>query len=474
MKKLTDTQRKWALTACLASVLSFNMVLSLSGSGYGSISFASKDEPRYESMISNKGEKLEVKYVKDEDGKTVAYVPEKLESGWCYQCGEKYLLPKNFDANTESLEAALRKAMNDKTDKKEISQKESSEEDLDAKPAKKVAEKARARVQKEEDEVADEPQENPDFAALRERCDKKDDGDEKTRCYASGLTKLLKNKKKTYDKDEVLDIYRSEIEPGLRSALMDITDLVPNRRSFGRNNLDFDLGDEKSTRREDAQKLIEDMTAQITGRYNFLRERLTKLAANSVLKTQETAQMKLKQADQIKNTDPQNALRLQQEGMAGLRAANQVANDFGGSLYDSLESAQWSNYISGNQFESLYYTNYADVVNQAIRGLAQNPLNYVLPNVTLTDGTTIVDQNGQTYTVTATNNHNNTTIQSGGRNITVMMNNLTPANVVNSMTPRLATNGAGQQGTATIQAIQGVSAPVNQGTIPAIRGGRGY
>ena len=40
MKKLTDTQRKWALTACLASVLSFNMVLSLSGSGYGSISFA--------------------------------------------------------------------------------------------------------------------------------------------------------------------------------------------------------------------------------------------------------------------------------------------------------------------------------------------------------------------------------------------------------------------------------------------------
>jgi hypothetical protein len=472
MKKLTETQRKWALTACLASVLSFNMVLSLTGSSYGYASFAS-NEPRYESMISNKGEKLEVKYVAGEDGKTLAYVPEKLESGWCYQCGEKYLLPKNFDSSTTSLEAALRKAMYDNQGAKteEIAKDKSEGEDLDVKPAKKIAEKKeKPRARAEEDDQQEEDKADPDFVALRDRCDKRDDDQAKLRCYTSGLTKLLKNKKKVYDRAEVMDLYRSEIEPGLRAALADISDLVPNNRASR-----FDMSDkEDSNRREEAKGLIEDMLAQITGKYNFLRERLTKLAANSVLKNQDVAQQKLKQADQLKNTNPAAALRLQNEGYARLSAANQVANDLGGSLYDGLDSAQWSNYVTGDQFEGMYYNNYANVVNDAIRGLTQNPLTYVLPNVTLADGTTIVDQNGQTYTVTPANVGRNSAIQSNGRSITVMMNNLTPANVVNTATPRLATNNGQQQGTASIQVIQGVTAPVNQTTLPAIRSGRGY
>lgn len=468
MKKLTDTQRKWALTACLASVLSFNMVLSLSNVGYGSASFAS-NQPRYESMISNKGEKLEVKYVADEDGKTVAIVPEKLESGYCYQCGEKYLLPKNFDASASALEAALRKAMSDKKDVKaeEIAQNESEGEDLDQKPAKKVAEtKKTVRAKDDSQDAQDEDQENPDFAALREKCDKKDEDAGKLRCYASGLTKLLKNKKKAYDKNEVMSLFREEIEPGLRAGLADVSDLLPKRASR------FDMGtdEEGLSRRQETQTLVEDMIAQIGRKYNYLRERLTKLAANAVLKNQETAQIKLKQADQIKNSDPATALRLQSEGMARLHAANQVANDIGGSLYDSLESAQWSNYITSDQFEGLYYNNYANVVEQAIRGMNQNPLTYALPNVTLADGMTVVDQNGQTFTVTPSTNP---IVQSriNGRNITVMTNNLTPANVANSSTPRIATlNGMqAQQGTATIQMFQGTSAPINQTTMPTIR-----
>ncbi|MGZ3797980.1 MAG: hypothetical protein ACXVB1_16535, partial [Pseudobdellovibrionaceae bacterium] len=41
MKKLTDTQKKWALTACLTTALSFNLIMSLAEPNYHSASFAS-------------------------------------------------------------------------------------------------------------------------------------------------------------------------------------------------------------------------------------------------------------------------------------------------------------------------------------------------------------------------------------------------------------------------------------------------
>lgn len=476
MKKLSDSQRKWALTACLASVLSFNMVLSLSGSNFGMASFASSAEPRYET-VKLQGKNVEVKIVEDEDGKLEATIPEKLESGWCYQCGEKVLLPKNVT----SLAAAIKDAQ-----KSQASEK-SEGEDLDEKPSKKVAKKdKRSKVQEleeDDEEQQEEAQENPDFVALRDRCEKKSQDDSKLRCFTTGLTKLLKNKKKVYDRDEVLDLYRSEIEPGLRSSLADISDLVPNSRRSSRYE-DEGLR-EDSTRRSDAQGMIEDMVAQISGKYTYLRERLTKLAANAALKNQESAQQKLKiadqkmkQSEQIRQQNPQyalamqnDAMRLQQEGYARMSAANQMANDLGISLYDGLDSAAASNLITGDQFDSLYYTNYGNVVQEAIRGMAQNPLTYVLQNVTLSDGTTVVDQNGQAYTVTAAGRGQVMQSRVNGHAISIMTNSLTPADVVNSGTPRIATlNGAVMQpGTATIQVMQGVAAPVNQTNVPTLR-----
>jgi hypothetical protein len=115
MRKPTDTQKKWALTACLASVLSFNLVMGLTGSNFNSASFASVKDPniKLETFISDKGEELKVKYILENDTQTAAIVPEMLESGACYTCGKKYLLPKNFSSSATSLEAALRKAMSE-------------------------------------------------------------------------------------------------------------------------------------------------------------------------------------------------------------------------------------------------------------------------------------------------------------------------------------------------------------------------
>lgn len=456
MKKMTNTQRQWALTLALTTALGANMVSSLGQGGYSMANYSSS-EPRYESLISNQGEELKVQYLATEDGKTTAIVPQKTESGLCYECGEKYLLPKNFDSSATALEAALRKAM--------YEERKSAAAPASAPAAKPVAEK------KQEQEEVEVEQENADFLALRERCDKKSDDSFRLSCYANGLTKLLKDKKKSFDRDEVMDLFRSEIEPGLRQGLADVSDLVPRRASRLDSGEFSDMGD---SRREETQALVEDMLAQIGSKYNYLRQRLTMIAAKAVLSSQESAQAKLKQADQLKTSNPETALRLQTEGYAKLRAANQIANDIGGSLYDGLESALWSRLINDDQFDSMYQTNYASVVNQAIQGLTANPLTYVIPSVTLADGTTIIDQSGQSFTVTPSPNQaTNPAVQNrnGGRGITVIMNNLTPANVVTAQSPRIAiaTGAPVPQGTATIQLYQGTPAPVSTESPATVR-----
>jgi len=465
MKKLTETQKKWALTTALTGALSLNMLFSLTTfSGYSSASLASS-EPRIESVKSY-GQELRVKYVPGAGENTLAIIgEEESEGSYCYEkCSTRqYLLPKNFSSNASDLESALHAAIHrNETAQAEKPASSKEGQDLDAKPAEAAKPKEEKQTQaKNTDNDDQDDKENPDFAALRERCKKKSDDAAELRCFATGLTKLLKNKNKTYDRNEVMSLFREEIEPGLRAGLADISDLIP-RRSGGRFSMGLDVEMEGSSRREEAQSLVEEMLGQIDRKYNFLRQRLTALTTKAVLNNQESAQAKLKQAEQIKSADPQTALRLQMEGYARLRASNQVANELGGTLYSGLESAQWSNFITNDQFDTMYYTNYADVVNQAIRGMAANPLTYSLPSVTLADGQVIVDANGTSFTVTPTANP---VVQNrvNGRNISVMTNGLTAANAANSSTPRiLSVSGVAQPGTASIQLFQGTAAPVNQ------------
>ncbi len=464
MKKLTDIQRKWVLTASLASVLSFNLVMGLTGTNYGSTNLASKaaeksQDPnmKLEPFISDKGEELKVKYIQENSEQTAAIVPEMLEGGACYTCGKKYLLPKNFDSSATSLEAALRKAMSKKS---EVS---SDGEDLD----QKLASRKKQKITTE----ADDQSEDKDIAALKLKCENKEN-DSRTECFSNGLTRLLKSssanrkKKKEYKKEEIMALFKEEIQPGLISGLKDISDLLPARRM--RNDPFADIDTEKDNRREKTQNLVEDMISSIDKKYNYLRQQLTAIAAKAVLANQEDAQRKLKQADQIKQSNPGQALRLQGEGYARREAATQVANQIGGSLYDGLSSAQWSNLINQDQFDNLYQDNYANVVNAAIQGMATSPLTYVIPSVALSDGSVIVDGNGQTFTLTP---RNSPLIQqrTAGRGITVMSNGLTAANTANQSTPRIATlNAIENPGTATIQVFHATQAPTVSAPNPSI------
>jgi hypothetical protein len=446
MKKLTDTQKKWALTACLASVLSFNLVMGLTGSNYGSTSLASakleaeaapvaapsKDPNiKFEAVTSSFGEVLPVKYIRQND-KTMAVVPEVLQSGVCYKCGENYLLPKEFNSSAADLEAALRKAMGEKTGKADKAAAPSDSDDVKA--------------------------EDKDIAALKKKCEHKED-DDRTECFASGLTNLLTDKhasnkakkKKEYKKEDVMALFIEEIQPGLISGLKDISDLLPSRRMH--NDPFADMDTEKDNRREKTQNLVEDMISSIGKKYNYLRQRLTAIAAKAVLSNQEAAQLKLKQADQLKTANPSQALRLQSEGFARMNAASQIANQIGGSLSDGLSSAQWSNLITQDQFDNLYQTNYADVVTAAIQGLSANQLTYVIPSVPLSNGSVIVDGSGQSYTLTPSKNP--LTQRAVGRGITVIPNGLTPGSAHNLQ----RMNGSATPGTATIQVFQATPAP---------------
>ncbi|MGZ3747245.1 MAG: hypothetical protein ACXWRE_07740 [Pseudobdellovibrionaceae bacterium] len=542
MKKLTDTQKKWALTACLTTALSFNLIMSLAEPNYHSASFASSqgdgktqdataeealppaetkktpkgkrkkksaakattdsavkapptsaakveepssaevkdvqtadpkleektEEPKSEvkveetakksedpktklvSLIDNKGNKIQVKYSKGEnEEQTTATVAKMTESGPpCTTCGDTYLLPNKFESNATDLEAALRKAMSEKavnTDHENAAPEVASNDGTDLDPEVQSRKEQRSNENSEEDK---------DIVDLKKKCENKKD-DSRLECFANGLTNMLSDRssnKKEHNKDEVLALFRDEIQLGLASGLRDVSDLV----RFTRMRYDpfADVETDPTSRREKSEALLQDMISKISKKYNYLRQKLTSMAAEAVLANEAEAQRKLKQADQIKQTNPGQALKLQSEGIARMNASNQIANQIGGTLSEGLSTALDFNRINDDQYNNLLQDNYGNLVNQAIQGLAANPLTYVIPSVTLSDGSTLVDGTGRIFTLTSQNPL--LTQQRSNQGIIFMGNGLTSGSIAPQNAPRIsAWNGVSAPGTATIQVIQG-------------------
>lgn len=459
MKKLTETQKKWALTACLATVLSFNFLMGLSGSTYSTASFASTAdedesvevddvevdaedeeiaEPKFAPIITENG-KLRVKYIKEDDGSTTAIVPKKVASGFCWEdCGKPYLLPKNFNSSKDDLEVALRKAMKKEDFKVALAEREELSDDELEQVVSKKAKKLKKRLRDQDEDDEEEIEEDKDLLALEKKCEPKED-DTRMECFSSGLTKLLKNKKTDHEKELVLALYKKEIEPGLLDSLTDARD--------------YD-------RRENGQAILEDMLASVSKKYNYLRERMVKLAASTVKYMQIEAQKRLRQAEQLKSTRPGQALLLQNEGYYRRSMAENMAMNLDYTLQSGLESAQFSHLIKENQVVDLYTTRYADVVNPIIQGMQQNPLTYVISSP-LTDGNLYADDgNGNLISIGASSGPIGQ-LRSSGRGITIHGNGLTPANVANSGTPRIITLDGINAGTATIQVIPASQVPTN-------------
>ncbi|WP_413288952.1 hypothetical protein [Bdellovibrio sp. HCB337] len=467
MKKLNEPQKKWALAACLATVLSFNLVMGLAGSNNGVADFASKKkvsdeelldveeteldevdaediEPRFESIITEKG-RLKIKYVQEEDGSTTAIVPKKLESGFCWdKCGKKYLLPKNFTSSKADLELALRKAMVkeviQKSKEEDVEQEDVSDEELDEVVTKK-AKKLKKKVEEEQDEeetVEIEEKEDKEMIALNKKCDRKED-DARMSCFANGLKAMLSNGKKEHAREDVLRMYKREVEPGLIEALSDMRD---------------------SDRREEGQTILEDMLASISKKHNYLRERVVKLSALAVIKANQDAQKSFQRAESLKSTNPQQAMRWQVDGFNRRSMAEQMASNLDYTLQSGLESAYYNKMISENKAVDLYSTQFSDVVQPIIQGMRMNPHTYVIASGPLSESGLMMDSNGNLVSSDSLGPIGQ--MRSIGRGIYVINNGLTSSNVIGSSTPTILATGVNVgQGTATIQAIPASAIPTS-------------
>jgi hypothetical protein len=447
MKRLNETQKKWALTASLATVLSFNLIMGLTGTNYGSANFASAKideeagevmiegelaEPRFVPFNTEDG-KLKIKYEKLEDGTTKAYVPKKTAEGdFCWsskKCGSKnYVLPTSFDASKDDLEQALRKAMKQEA-KAELLAKDDSDSDDVEEVVQKKAKKLKKELRKQrEDDEEDADYEDKDLAKLQEKCVEEDE-DYKLSCYSDGLKSLLSNKKKTLPKDEVLSLYMDEVEPLMIESLSD-----------SRN----------SERREEAHKHLEGMLSDVLKKYNYLRERMVDLSALTVIQNEQEAQAAFKKGDTAK-------------GLKRRAVAERIAFDLKSTLKSGLESAQFSAYINESRADELYTNNYADVVGPIIQGMQAAPLAYVISSPLLEGSTYVVDRTGNLVPVDPSQSPISS-VRNIGRGVSALNNGLTQVNVLSPNAPRIVTlNGMNNaQGTATLQLIPASQVPQAQ------------
>lgn len=459
MKNLTDTQKKWALTACLSAILSFNMVVALSSTQYSVTDLASHEEEQEE--IAKKKTSTSTKYeeMDTEDGllevrfskigkETYVTIPKKIQSGFCYEqtCGSKnFVLPESFDSDIKELKKALRKKM--AAASKQVEAKDDDDTDLDV--VRKRTPRVADRREKDED-VEDSDDMHPDLVALQDRCDNKED-ESRMHCFANGLTSLLskekyeyvngkrKKKKKiiTYNKNEVMEIYKEEIERPLIKALTSIND-------------------EQTVR--DGQDILADMMGSVSKNYGYLRERLSTVAANSVALSYQDAQNQMKRAQTT--TNPYLAKSMMDNGFMKLNMAHQLAGSLDQTVVAGLDAAYSNQTLTAEQAVLTYDNYYARIVQPIIQGMRNQPLAYVISTNNLVDVNGALNLNGN-------NGLNIVNVSSGpvgqsrslGNGIMLHSNGLTSNNVMPNSAPMIVNNG--QAGTASIQVI-----PLNQ--VPGI------
>jgi len=448
MKKLTESQKKWALAGGLTTVLSFNLVMSLAGSDFKTANFASQAiDAQADKENADKADKEAAKAAKEakakaakaaeneedfkvvknfdtDDGvhnvlfvrsgdKTLALISKETESGTCYSCGPSKTLAVDFSSNVNDLKVALRKALKEN----------SGDLDTSASKADKVAKVVHGR--KDKDAQDSDQSEDKDLADLQKRCDNKDD-DDRMNCFGNGLTRILHDKKKEHSKEDVMALYKKEIALPLVQALTDMND---------------------TDRRDNAQDLIQNMLNDVDKKYNYLRQSLLKLSAKVVSLAEADAQNRLKMAQQMKSTNPMYAMQLQQQGMMRRSLAENLAMNLDSTVQSGLDSAYMSKYLTDTQATTMYTQDYQGIVNNVIQGMRLNPYTYSIPVVDIGTGGYGTD----TLTFSASGPINQ--LQSTGHGVIVIANGLSPQNSWTPSSPVIPANSSTGQNTAVIRAI---------------------
>jgi hypothetical protein len=479
----SETHKKWALTATLGMVLSFNLVMSLGGgSGFGAANLASHDSGRYPDVdsdgnpiarevagdssdedsdsqvtrdVDTKYGTLKVRFKKDGEKTTANILSD------CEDCSKKDIpLPIGFTKNISDMKKALIRAQ----EKSETSEARYTPSKKDEDPDKKDA-KAGQKL----------------LAEITKECGKIRAGkhaDERLACFSDKLLEVLTddaNEDIEFKKDDVFRLFAKEIA----QPLLEIMRLSPD-----------------DDRYVNGKDIIAKLASDLPSDYNYLRQSLAKVNAKIVADAERGVKEKLdayKQLAQAAKTNPAAAPQLLERANALFNEADQdqmrvgqLKNDLGVNLFNGYSEGVSNSLLTSTLADTYMKTDYLGTADSIIKGLQQNALSlkagnlnasYTVPMIdistatsfTLADGTTLLIANATANTVTAATQNFPTT----ANGLIVRPNNLTTQNVINAATPFIAPGQTGQN-TAQIMLVnvgQGNSLPQQQFTQP-MNGGR--
>lgn len=229
MKALNQTHKKWILTASLASLLSFNLVMSLTGGRTYTADFASSASDAESTTVIVKTERglVKTKFSALEDGKTLAETSPATEAGSkeaeCKECTFKtYQITMAYsDENLGDLKAAIKSKykLADKPKEVTITEVKASKDEGDDTPTP-VAKKASKKTETDDDVEASAPK-NEALAQLEKKCSREKDEMDAVNCYGVGLAKLLNKKSSPIDEESATEMWRENVREGLITALTD-------------------------------------------------------------------------------------------------------------------------------------------------------------------------------------------------------------------------------------------------------------
>ncbi len=363
MKGLTYKQQKWTLTACLIAALGFNISANKHEYGLASIEFASTSDDVAEGKITTINGVAKVKYVKLEEGKTLAYV---TEGSVCESCGKQFTLSTSFNKNDiDQLNVALLKYVStDKSDKEKPVAKDSRDRSEDKEKNSEMTDEVTERV----------------LAAIEKACNKKDDTQARLECMSDKFVAAISNKKTELSESKLLAFYKENIERSVQKQMSDSRRAVSRMRRaavIGSSQFANSLEESASPSevRESALKVIEQVLAGTPKKYESIRKRLvnyeTALLKEEALDAQNTF-VASRQATGAESVMLMNEAFLKREDLRnlanGLIDANQYAFDKA-SRYNNLDSDR----------ADTYYNSFRSYAKQVIEGLAINPYNFQVP-----------------------------------------------------------------------------------------------
>jgi hypothetical protein len=491
--KLSDTQKKWALTATLATVLSFNLVMSLTSSnaGYGTANLASADSESRRLDVSRTrssdktegndnvafgefktvdGKRQKVMFEKVDGSSTRVHYGKETDGTTCYTCGDSITVNEVFSKNVNDLVAiaVAKQAEAEKSSVVPASKSSSDKADTEVASTRKERERQRRAERDEEDNKDDGKKALNDMVKDCKKEHKK--SDERLECISDGFVSLLSKAEDEFDRATVFKVFSNEIG----KPLVEMMRLKPG-----------------SERYELAVSIVSDIASSIPEDYNYIRQSLAKVNAKVVAEaernTQETFNA-FKQADQAAKANPTNTALREQANTLGsvvnLRQSQseQLANDLGMNLRNGYADAVSNSFMDSSLADQYMRVDYAGTVNNIIQGMRQSALSYAggniagsnfqIPTINIGEGSAVTLSDGTTLIVTAANTVNpalKNVVTTTTNGIRVIPNNITAQ--INSSTPMIQPGQTGQN-TVQIVSVPGTAQPgagVSNRAMPAIR-----